>query len=378
MKNKMLSSELVTGRSSRSFFPQSGMLPNPDKILAKTGKTIEAYREVKNDPHVWSCIQSRKSGILSLETTIVAGDAGERLLNEVQKMMSQLDLTSLMRDILEAPLFGFQALEIVWEANGGAFSRMFPRRVESKPHEAFFFDVKGNLRIRQEGGKDIPRPEYKFLLARYEHSFLNPYGEPLLGKCYWPVTFKEGGMRFWVNFMERYGMPLLLGQYKRGATYEEAQKLANDLANMTEDTVIVTPSDITLTMYEAMRTSSVDLYSDLIKVCNAEISKALLSQTLTTELDMGSYAAAETHFKIRKEVIQSDIRIVEQVINELIRYFVEINYGKSPQPEFKIVFNNAENEQMVDRDVRLTQSGSVKFSKSYWMRNYGFKEEDLL
>jgi phage gp29-like protein len=44
------------------------------------------------------------------------------------------------------------------------------------------------------------------------------------------VIFKNGGLKFWVNFSEKYGMPILMGQYNRGATSEEIEKLAQELA----------------------------------------------------------------------------------------------------------------------------------------------------
>lgn len=68
-----------------------------------------------------------------------------------------------------------------------------------------------------------------------------------------------------------------------------------------------------------------DLYLQLIKLANGEISKALLSETLTTEMDSGSYAASVTHFKVRREVILGDKFLVEQTINKLIEYIAKVN-----------------------------------------------------
>jgi phage gp29-like protein len=168
-----------------------------------------------------------------------------------------------------------------------------------------------------------------------------------------------------------------MGQYNRGATSEEIEKLAQELANMTEDSIIVAPEDIDIKLHEATRSSSVSLYKELIRYCNAEISKALLSQTLTTELDMGSYAASQTHFKVRKEVIQADIRLVERTMNEVIKYIMELNFNENISPVFKIKQNDSDNLERVERDVKIAQTGQVKFTKKYWMERYGFKEDDI-
>ncbi len=378
MNKQYLIGEIATRDNSDFFHRLRDALPNPDKILRRTGKTIEAYRELKNDPHLWSCVQSRKSGTLSLENTIAASGASERVAKEVESMIKDLDLQRTIRDILEAPLFGYQPMEIVWKLTGGRRKYYVPDRIVGKPQEWFFFDKDGGLRYRKGGGLDGETPPpMKIICPRYEASYLNPYGDALLSKCYWPVTFKNGGLRFWVNFAERFGMPFLIGQYGRGATQEEIQSLATKLAEMTEDSVIVTPSDIDVDMRESGKSSSVELFRELIKYCNAEISKAVLSQTLTTEIDMGSYAAANAHFKIRKEVVSSDVRLVEAAINEVIKYIVDLNFGGASYPKFKILMNDSENMEKVDRDLKLSKTGAFRFTKKYWMNSYGFKEEEI-
>jgi phage gp29-like protein len=359
------------------FAALSGILPNPDSVLKRTGKTIEAYRELKNDAHVWSCIQSRKSGLLSLDFKLISNGANESVVREIEQMIRALDINKIEREILEAPLFGYQPMEIIWEVHKAERYRFVPVDFVAKPQEWFFFDSQRNLRYRKKGEpKGVPLPEHKIINVTYEANYLNPYGNALLQKCYWPVVFKNGSLKFWVNFTEKFGMPILMGTYGRGGSQEEADKLLESLNALVEDSVIVAPEGVNLELHEAVKTTSSGLYRDLIKFCNAEISKAILSQTLTTELDMGSYAASQTHFKIRKEVILSDIRLVENTMNKLIKEIVDLNFAP-PYPQFSLAMNDSDNMQMVERDTRLAQTGQVKFTKEYWMRTYGFREEDL-
>ncbi|MFA6571226.1 MAG: DUF935 family protein [Bacteroidota bacterium] len=375
---KYLTDELITRELQNIFSGGFGVLPNPDKVLRKTGKTIEVYRDLKNDPHVWSCVQSRKSGILSLDYSLIPNGAKENVISEIEKFLAGMDMQKIERDILEAPLFGYQPLEIIWNFTGNKTKFLYPKEITAKPQEWFFYDNSGNLRYRKSGEpKGTEVPLMKILNVQYEPTYLNPYGHALLGKCYWPVLFKNGGLKFWVNFSEKYGMPILLGQYQRGASFDEAQKLADELAGMTEDAVIVAPSDIKIEMHEAKRDSSVNLWRELIWHCNSEISKALLSQTLTTEMDSGSYAAAQTHYKIRREVILSDIRLVETVMNKIIEFIVELNFYGSACPKFNLIINDSDNTQKIERDIKISQAGAVRFTKQYWIDNYGYRENDI-
>ncbi len=376
MKNsRILTSELVTRDSQYSFFKHIGVLPNPDKILSRNGRTIEAYRELKNDPHVWSCVQSRKSGLLSLDHSITANGASGDAVSLIESALDSINLSGFIRNILEAPLFGFQPFEILWEASG---SHILPVEISPKPQDWFVYAPDGSLRYRTpDNPQGRKLPEFKFINVQFEADYLNPYGHALLGKCYWPVTFKNGGLRFWVNYMERYGMPVMTGQYKRGASGDEVERLASLLANMTEDSVIVTPSDVDIELHDASRNSSVRLYKEMVDHCNREISKVLLSQTMTTQLDGGSYAAALIHYRIRADVIKSDARLVEFAVNKLIDYIIELNFRNTPRPRFKMIIDDSDNPGRLERDIRLAREAGLRFNKDYWARNYGLREEDF-
>ena len=371
-----LSTELANKHLFNNFI-KKGILPNPDIMLSKLGKNYEIYREMKNDSHLWSCIQSRKSGTMALEYLIEANGASDQTVNLIERAFSMIDIYKLQSDILESIFFGIQIIEIIWEYKLiDDKYYILPSQLIPRIPDGFAFDEKGGLMIKLKFNETIKAPEYKFIVARNEGSNNNPYGEPVLNKCYWYVTFKNGVTRFWINYAEKYGSPLLLAQFQRGASQEEAEKLADALAEMSQDAVIVTPADFKIDIAESSRSASVELFRELIKYCNNEISKAVLSQTLTTEIDNGSYAAAEIHYKIRKELIKTDSYLASNAINKIIEYTVKLNNEGNNFPKIKYIINEADNNNRIDRDIKLNNAG-IKLSKNYWMRTYGLKDEDL-
>lgn len=358
-------------------FVNKGILPNPDTLLARFGKSFEIYRNLKNDAHTWSCIQSRKSGTLALEYYFDSIDSNEEITNFVEKIFSNIDVDSLQNNILEAIFFGFQPIEIIWDyviINGKNY--LAPRKFVCEFQEKFGFDKRGNLLIKNDENEFQEVAPYKYLLARNETNSNNPYGEAILNKCYWYVTFKNGTTRFWINYAEKYGSPMLLAQFQRGASQEEAEKLADALTEMSQDAVIVTPSDYKIDLAESNRSASVELFKELIKYCNNEISKAILSETMTTEMEGGSFAAAEVHYKIRKEIIKRDSAMIRNVINQLIKYILEVNGIMNAQVSFNHVINDADNSSRIDRDIKLNNAG-IKLSKEYWKRTYGLRDSDF-
>lgn len=334
--NKKLFTEIATNQAFSKSFNLLNNLPNPDNIFQNTGRKYSNYRDLLNDPHLWSCIQSRKSGVLALDFEIKQAKASSKSCSLINAAFEHINLNQLIRDILDAPLFGFQPLEIMWGIFNFARNAVLPEKIVPKPQEWFEFNRSGELLFKQQAGlQNIPLPDFKFLIVQYEPTYINPYGHSLLGKCYWPVTFKNNGLKFWTNFAEKYGMPILFAKYERGGSYDDAQELADNLSLMVDNNVIVASSEISLEIQEAVRNTASDLFHDLLRFCNSEISKVILSQTLTTELDSGSYAASLTHFKVRREIIMADVRLVESTINTLIKYIIDLNMNEHFYPHFE-------------------------------------------
>jgi phage gp29-like protein len=340
-------------------------LPNPDTVLRKTGKAINQMKDLTYDAHLWSAMQSRKSGILSLDWNI------DKL--EIKELLLRLDYENTSNSMLDAIFYGFSAFEIIW--NEKIINRkkvIFPSELKSIDSSLINFDMDGNLKLNSNKLNPL-----KYLLIRNKPSSENPYGEALLTRCYWPIKFKNAGFGFWTSYMEKFGSPLVIGKYPRGTSNEEANKLLDHLTNLAEDSAIVSPEDFDLEIKDANNYGTTAMYSEMIDKCNAEISKAILSQTLTSEVTTGSKAAAETHMKIRAEIIESDSRLLESAWQQLINKIWEVNYN-TEIPKFRIDRSEIESTRKLDRDSRLVNECGLKFSNKYWLRNYNINKEELV
>ena len=371
-----LTDEIATRKRALNFYSLANILPDPDIVLRKQGKDIRIYKELLCDPHVFACTQSRKAGVLSLDWEINRGLDKDKNAEAIEKLLRKLNVHKLISDILEATQFGYQPLEIMWKKTKSG--HVFPEKVIAKPPEWFCFDDDNNLKFRTKSnyyGEIVP--DKKFLLAQNNPSYNNPYGERTLSRVFWPVTFKKGGLKFWVVFTEKYGMPHLIGKHPRGATKEETNTLADMLEDMVQDAIAVIPDDSSVEIQEANKTSSADIYEKLIDKMNAEISKAVLGQTLTTEIGTtGSYAASNTHMKVRQDIIDSDRKLVESVINQLIQWIYEINFSNEDVPIFEMYAPEDVDLTLAQRDKILSETG-IRFNKEYFIKTYGLKEEDF-
>ncbi|MEI8390073.1 MAG: DUF935 family protein [bacterium] len=367
--------EIATRKRSYNFYNLGMILPDPDPVLKKQGKDIRIYKELLCDPHVWACVQSRKSGVLSLEWELNRGKDKTQQSQLIEDFFKSIDLHSLISEILSASLFGFQPLEVIWQKQGDL---IFPSEIKAKPPEWFCFDDDNKLKFRTKDnyyGEELP--ERKFLCPQSNPSYENPYGERTLSRVFWPVAFKKGGLKFWVIFTEKYGMPFLIGKHPRGTSKEDTDNLADILEVMVQDAIAVIPDDSSIEIMEAAKGSSADVFEKLIDKMNAEISKAILGQTLTTELGKtGSFAASKTHMDVRKDIIDADKKLVERTLNQLIQWIYKINFSEKDIPLFEMYEEEDVDLTLSQRDKTLSETG-VKFTKEYFMKTYGFDKEDI-
>lgn len=308
-------------------------LPNPDPILKKLGRDIEAYRELRSDAHTGGCIRRRKAAVKAMEWRIERDKASARMHRLVQGIFEQLDLGALINDIMEAVLYGYQPLEILWQQRTGQAPAV--QRIIGKPPEWFLFDSEARLRFKS---REHPLhgellPERKFLLARQEASYANPYGFADLSMCFWPVTFKRGGMRFWFKFAEKYGMPWAVGKQPRNSPQPESDRLLEQLEAMIEDAVAVIPDDASVEMIQATSSNgNASAYENLLMFCRSEVAIALLGQNQSTEAD-STHASAMAGLGVTYELRDGDKRLVEGVLNsQLIRWIVDLHEGEAAPP----------------------------------------------
>lgn len=356
------------------------MLPDPDKIFVENNYDYVVYRDLLTDPHLMAAIQQRKMQVMQMDYHIsYKSDAVVK--DEIEKLFQRLPVSEISGDIMDAIFFGFMVQEIEWNKNG---NKLVPKRLLGKPQEWFIFDKKNELRLRKfkhgfymfEEGEKLP--PYKFILTQHKPTFTNPYGEKILSRCYWPVQLKKGGIEFWQLMMERYGMPYLIGRYPNTFTPVQKNEFLEHLQDMVKDNITIFEEGLGIEVKESPKYEVGQLYENLVKFHNKEISKAVLTVTLTTEIDkVGSYKASEIHKEMLEFLGISDKKLVESSLNKLIDFYCELNYGNIERPRLTLSKKQSVIEESVDRDKTLVDMG-VKFSKEYYMKRYNLSESDFV
>lgn len=373
---KSLTHQIATRSNSIDFYGLGMYLPNPDHVLKALGKDIKVYRELRVDAHVGGCIRRRKSAVKTLEWGLDQGNAGSLATDAVKSIFADLDLSRIITEMLDAVMFGYQPLEVMW---GKVGAYIVPIDIVGKPADWFVYDEDNALRLRtrQNRLKGEEVPARKFLVPRQDASYDNPYGFADLSMCFWPTVFKKGGLKFWVQFTEKYGAPWVIGKHPRSASEAENNLLLDRLEEMVQDAVAVIPDDSSVEIKEAAgKTGSTEVYERLLHYCRSEISIALLGQNQTTEAT-SNRASAQVGLEVTRDIRDGDKAIIEESFNMLIRWICDLNFNDDGRPVFSMWEQQQVDEVQAGRDEKLMRAGA-RFTPHYFKRSYGLEDGDLV
>ncbi|GAG30043.1 unnamed protein product, partial [marine sediment metagenome] len=119
------------------------------------------------------------------------------------------------------------------------------------------------------------------------------------------------------------------------------------------------------------------MHSVYINAMNIEIAMSILGTNLTTEVQGGSFAAAQTHMEVREDIIESDRKMVEGGFNELIRMTHKLNFSTPEAPKFHLHAEEKIDTTRAERDGILSEKCGVRFTKEYYQKSYNLQETDF-
>lgn len=374
-RDLQLAKEVAT-RNVAEFVTGLDYLPNPDTILKNNGGNIKVYREMI-DAHLDAVKNKRFASITSRAWTIDGSKGDQKKAKFVEEYLWNIDLRNVISQMLEAIGFGYAVHEIVWNTvQTDLGTLILPTAIKDRKQEWFKFDSDSKLLLQTNDGSRREMPERKFLVTRNRPTTANPYGNAVYSRCFWPMAFKKGGLKFWMIFVEKYGMPKAVGKIPPGATDKEQSTFLRMLSGLVRDAVAVIPQTGSVELLET-KMSGTNPHSEIVHWADSEISKAWLGETLTTEQTSsgGTQAMATVHNDVRADLALDDAAMIESSINQLIRWIYEINWPNEKEiPWMNIILPEDLQEARLNRDIKLTQLG-VKFNAQYITDIYGIDEK---
>ena len=374
-RDLQLAKEVAT-RNVAEYVSGLDYLPNPDTILQKNGGNIKVYREMI-DAHLDAVKNKRFASITSRAWTIDGSKGDAKKAKFVEEYLWNIDLRNTISQMLDAIGYGFAVHEIVWDAVQTDIGVLIlPTSIKDRKQEWFKFDADGKLLLQTKDGTREELPDRKFIVTRNRPTAINPYGTSVYSRCFWPLAFKKGGLKFWMIFVEKYGMPKAIGKCPPTATTDEQQTFLKMLTGLIRDAVAVIPQTGSVELLQTGNGTN-NPHSEIVRWADSAMSKAWLGETLTTEQTSsgGTQAMATVHNDVREDLALDDAAMIESSVNQLIRWIYEINWPNEKEiPWMNIILPEDLQQARLERDVKLTQLG-VKFNAQYITDVYGIDEK---
>ncbi|OHD27475.1 MAG: hypothetical protein A2Y38_09210 [Spirochaetes bacterium GWB1_59_5] len=353
------------------------VLPDPDPILARAGKSYSGLRELMMDEQVETAWTSREAAVTRTPWDILPG-APDRQSRKIADFCRELyrsyKLKTINQGLLEHVLYGFIPAELIWDTVDG---KWIPLDIVPKPQEWFAFNNNNQLVFRPRLGSFEELPPHRFLLIQHRPSFTNPYGVKLLSKIFWSVTFRRNGARWWAVFTEKYGGAFATAKHRSGAPEKEIDDILHTLEDLVTCGVAVFPEGTTIDIStDGSKSQATGNFREFESFFNENISKVILGATLTTDIgSTGSFSAAQVHNDVRNDIALSDRDSLAEAHDDVLKLVTRFNFGDSATPP---VFAWEEPEDLkaptAERDSKLYTMG-WRPTKEYIMATYGISEE---
>lgn len=350
------------------FHPFVGrLLLNEDGTLAQRGGMLglRIYDELERDGRVFAVMQKRRQALAAYPWRLVPGDldarpaASQRAADLVKRHLKGMNFAETCAGLMDAILKGFAVGEVMWAIKG---DEIVPDRVIARDQRRFRFDIDYRLHlltyVNMLVGEDLP--PRKFIVHSFGAKDGSPYGLGLGSRLYWYVFFKRQGIGFWLALLDKYGMPTAVGKYPPQASADLKQKLLDALNAIAQDTAVIVPEGVAVSLLESARTGDNAGFENLARYMDEQIAEIVLGETLTTNIGAaGSRAAAGIHNDVRLELARADGELLAETLSRtLVRWIVDLNMPGAPYP--RLLWDIQEPDDLdarADRDGKLYEMG---------------------
>ena len=266
------------------------------------------YTDVAVDTHLSGCIEQRSGFILSKKFKLIdtAGSENEEITNIFRAPW----FGKLLDYLLQSRYYGHSLIElgnIVTVEDKPVFDdvKLIPR-THVIPEYGVIIPIEGET---WQNGFDYRNSE----LADWCIEAGDNHDLGLFLKCAQHTIPKKNMCAFWDMFGEIFGMPLRVATTTSRSTQEQ-DRIENMLRNMGAAAYALFPEGTTIDIKESTRGDAYNVYDRRIERCNSEISKGILTVTMT--MDNGSsHSQSEVHERMLENLIDKDATFLRNIVN---------------------------------------------------------------
>lgn len=309
----------------------------------------------ERDAHLYAEMMKRKLAVMKLDWDIVPPrnatskeKADAEWVKEV--LTDAIDpIEDFILALMEGVGHGFSPVELEWRPEGGELLPAFHPR----PQEWFRLSQnRRELRLLDASADGAALQSFGWVLhthGKLKTGYLGRAG--LYRTLVWPFIYKAYALGDFAEFLETYGLPMVVGKYYQGASADEKASLMRAVTALGHDARAIMPADMQLEIQKVTGGGDSTPHLAMMGWADGAESKAILGQTMSAEAKASGLGSgnAQLHGEVRDDIRNADARQIAGTITlDLIYPLLVLNRGgiDSPRRCPRLVFDTGEAEDL--------------------------------
>jgi hypothetical protein len=360
-KSELLQEQTPLRADFFSSYIDEFIQPPDDSILKqKGGGRIGFYEAVRQDGQVITCFEQLFSEIFSREIEVIPGGEAaidKKAAEDLEQQLKAIGFDDICKKMAWGKFWGFSVGEAIYSIDNG---KVTLKTIKTRRRNRFHFNYSGEIRwkapVSMTWGVPLTPQKYWVFQCGNDNDD-DPNGRALAYWLYWPTFFKRSSMRWWILFLETFAKPHPHGTYPPGADEEVIAALEDALEQFGQQDHTVSPEGTVISLIEASRSGKAE-YGGLVDLMNAEITKIILGQTMTTE-NGSSRSQAEVHENTKAAIAKALSDLLCQSFNDSIgAWLTQWNFPGAAIPKIWRKFESpVDLKAEADKDTVLSALG---------------------
>lgn len=302
---------------------------------------IRLFNEVTLDAHLSALMQSRISQILAHKFNVVdqSGEVSDR-----SEILQKEWFKKIIKYFAESIFYGFSLIELDCLEDLEFKEVCLLPRENVEPNKKLFkkeyYLLDGYPFLKE------PFSNWTFYVERDDNLGLLNKAAPL-------TIWKKNALGSWSDYADIFGVPPRIGK-----TNVRDKDLRDNMEAMLENmgrlSFGVFDNEDNIELVQTSGSDAFNVFMRLGEFCNAELSKLVLGQTMTTD-DGSSRSQSETHQKTLENVVRADLSWIEDLINSQFIPFLRDVHNFPFEQGDRFVYDHTESLSLTDQ-MDMTKS----------------------
>lgn len=331
---------------------------------------------LEKEPLLAAHLNTRRLAVLSKPWRVQSKKQPE-LAAEITDALAKAGLHKAMGWLLAAVGHGYAGVGVDW-ANSGVTG------FQPISNDNWLFDEGGHPALIGADRRPIPLAGFhpaQILFLVNDGAAGLPCRAGLLRTLLWLHMFKNAAFTEWNRFLERFGMPFLLGKIPSGDFSDEKKRkdLLASLLQVRSGGAGVGTTETTMDLLNGAAGNNSEAFESHQRYCDEIMTLTVLGQLASSDRGSG-LSQGGMQEEVRQDLLEADCAMLSEVVqNRLVDWLCRLRYGLDDTSDMCFVIDCQKAEDLnvrADRDEKIARAAGCKLKRDYVAEVYGVDLEE--